>query len=531
MLSILAASKIILYVYLAGSIILVYKKARPLYFLLSTAIAVLAFAVILLYPLQKMWWGNTGDELFTGAYLAKVLLSNPLHDFYYDWLPVGYPPLYFWATGVISKLFFAHNAVTAFKIGIIGVLVIWFFSLYLFKKRDWFWVLLPIVYLSLLDFDSVMLKPYEAISALASSIFVGVIYHYFYKNKWPVKYYIWFGVAGALIFLTYYFWWVFLVPTLLVLSKNNFKRLIVVGLIIFILTSVFWLPMVLALFKHGLENAQGNFMVVSDFNHLLPVSFLGLAGLFGLFLGRHKSIIRANLVLIGSILAWQFFNAVLYLSGTLPILPSKGMWFLGTASLAMGLTYLILYFYEHWLKKQKSILQNGILIVGIVFLSTRLPFGNFIEQPKILDQLNQDLPKNQTAVELSRAIKDNVPDYKSRTWLSSGYPEINLYLPLSYFIAYNIHFSNIASGYSDRFAYIKQMTESENAQEFTDLAGKASPEIDTLLLFDDYNLHFWQDNFPYGGKETSLFLDPKLISLDYWQLVYNHNNWLIFVKK
>ena len=218
---ILASSKIILLVFLCLMFWSWRRQARPAVFMIWTALAIIIFYIVLASPLQKMWWGTTGDELYVAAFLEKVMSGQFWSDFYYAYLPTFYPPLYFWLTGGIAQLF-AHNAIVAAKIGTTLTLFVWFFASFfgfkwfwakIYKDQEnkpaiisqaWFWWLWPTLYLLLLDFDVIILKPYEAVSALFLILWLMLWSVATSQVQWPKRYFWWFGLSGGLLFLLFY---------------------------------------------------------------------------------------------------------------------------------------------------------------------------------------------------------------------------------------------------------------------------------------------------------------------------------------
>lgn len=568
-LNILAWSKLIFFIYGILLIYFIFKVRKVWLYMALTTIAVVVFYLVLSKPLQRMWWGNVGDELFVVGFLGKVLLDGPGHDFYYGWLPNFYPPLYFWVTGLVSRLI-ASNAIGAAKIGIAGTLLSLFAGTYFWQrlfwhkvnrqsinKKDiiasvWFWWLLPVLYLAMLNFDAIMLKPYEVLAALASVVLVGLTARSFYLKQWTWQLYIFLGISGGILFLTFYFWWLILIPALLFLNLQtgvdkllNLKRLIYTGFIMALVSSVFWGPLFYSYIKYGIENGQATHFVPYDFYTFVPwQSFswpatLYLIGLLGLIFFRKKSFIKASLVIWVACHLYQLFNIIIFLLGNRPIQASKPLLFLGTATVAVGLTYLVIYIYQQHISQLKPYWQKTILIGASLLLLIRMPFVYFIDDPVILRQIEIDLVRPQATIQLAEVIKTQVPDYKERIWLSSGSMELNAYLPLSYYIAHNQHFSHHASLYSQRMAKIEAMSQAKTPEEFMAIINQTEPTIDSLLLYynpktdnqEFYTLFFWHDNFPNGGKDVQVYLPQALIIESDWQKVYNENNWLIFIKK
>lgn len=534
-----------------------------------TAIAWLFFYIVLSWPLNRMWWGNVGDELLVGNFLANVLLGNPLHDFYYSWLPNFYPPFYFWATGILARPF-AHNAIVATKIGISGVILFIFVGVYYwqkffwhkinksnFNKKDiissaWFWFLVPFLYMAMLNFDAFMLKPYEVLSALCSVILIGLISRSFYDKDWSLPKYLFFGISAGLLFLVFYFWWIILIPVFFYLllssgfdKKINFKRLIYFSLIVAVVSSVFWGPLFYSYIKYGIENGQAFHFVVQDFYTFIPfyswswLAIFYLLGVIGLLIYRKKSFIKASLSVLLICYFYQFFNLFTFYFGNKPIQSSKPFLFLGTATVAVGLAYLLINIYYSYVSALKPKLKKTILIMASLLLFSRMPFVYFIDDPVVLSQIEKDLVKPQATIELAEAIQKNVPDYSQRTWLSSGSTELGLYLPLSYYIANSQHFSHQAALYSERMEVVEAMSKADSPENFMDIIDQTEPKIDTLIFYYNpdsdqdayYTLFFWLDNFPNGGKDAKVYLPKTLIIDKNWDNVYNNDNWLIFIKK
>ncbi len=565
-LQIMALSKVILLLMVAVATVFLFKYKKPTAFVWLTAAGFITFYLALSWPLQRMWWGNVGDEYFVLAYLAKAMFGNFGHDFYYDWLPNFYPPLYFWITALVAKLF-TDNTVVAAKIGVAGTLGLWFIGSYYWLKffwlkiysgklkneiiaSGWFWWLLPLSYLLLLDFDTVIFKPYEAISALGVVILVGIVSRSFYAKKLEAKWYVFVGLTGGVLFLIFHFWWLIVVPVLLVLAcltplwKANLRRLFLFGLVVFIIGSVYLLPLFWSYLQYGSENWQATFMMPLDFYTFAPwgqwslKAFLYLLGIIGLIVFRKKSFVKANLFILIGCYLYQLINYLLFLFGASPIAVSKPFYFLGSAAIAVGLSYLLIHLYLVFVKKQQRQLRYSLLIILMLVLLVRFPHVYFMDDPVVLRQLEIDLVKPTASIALAEKIKTAVPDYQQRTWLSSGSMDINAYLPLSYYLAQNVHFSHHASVFSQRFAEVQKLTQALDSAEFMEIIAKGQPKsVDGLLLYsaqpddDFYTLYFWMDNFPNGGKDQELYLPKKLISDNDWQLVGQTGQWDIFIKR
>jgi galactan 5-O-arabinofuranosyltransferase len=556
--NIIAISKIILFLYFGVTVFLIWKNKKPHWHLLAITAAIFAFYLTLSFTLKRMWWGNNGDELFTGAFLTRVLNGQIFSDFYYANLAPFYPPLYFWVTGTVSSLF-TSDAITAAKIGILGTILTWFIGLYFWQKlfwnkidqdknkiaiykSPWFWLLFPIIYFISLDFDNIIVKPYETLTALFGVILIGFISETFDWSKWDWKNYLFLGISGGLLFLTYYFWWFIFIPVLFYLAlisqtkKINIMRIILLGFVIFACSAIYLIPLLIN-YSHGLDNWQAVFFVPTDFITFAPWQILSfkslifLAGIIGLIAFAKEKFIKANLAILITCFLYQFINLVIFVLGAKPMQCQKPFLFLGGATLCVGATYLLIYLYQRYISKLNN--SKIIVIVIVIVFTPLLPMIRFIDDPVVPMQIEKDLTDSDFK-SLAQIVENNVPDYKSRIWLTSGTPELNLFIPLNYYIAHNPHFSHPASIYTQRLTLVQKLSEAKTSEEFNTIINKTQPQVTGLVLIKDkeaYPLAYWQDNYPNGGKELMINLPQNLISEEYWQKVYSDNLWDIFIKK
>jgi len=256
----LAWIKIIAGLSLAMWLFLIYKKPRPMYLGASIGLGLASFYAVMSKPLAKMFWGNNGDEIFILTFLAKVISGQPFHDFFYNWLPPFYPPLYFWLAGLAGKLL-GLTAVGAAKLGVIAVLISWFLVLgiglkiYWIKIREaewgetWMWLGYAAVFLIMIDFNDLLIKPYEALSALLGVAWIALLNKTLSDGHWTKRHYAFFGIAGGLLILTYYFWWLIFISALIVLLRFQsrpfvaLKRLLVLGVIVVVVSSIYFGPL------------------------------------------------------------------------------------------------------------------------------------------------------------------------------------------------------------------------------------------------------------------------------------------------
>jgi len=554
---IIAFSKLLLLITFITVLMILRYCNKPWLLTLVAGLSIAIFYLILSWPLKKMWWGNNGDEVFIFSFLSQVLSGNALNDFYYHGLPNFYPPLYFWLTGLISRLT-ADNAISASKIGVTVTVFFWFIGTYFWQKlywdiinkkssnfiasKKWFWLLVPLILFFLTDFNDIILKPYETLPALLLVLLIGMIAESFSVSRWSYKEYLFFGISGGIIFLTYYFWWFMAIPALFTLvlfsqyKKKNFLRIIGVGGVMFGVSAIYLIPLFVS-YLGGIENWQALFFVPKDLSTFLPFAdisvrtLLVVGGILGLIAYHKKSFIKANIVLLFFGFVYQFVSIVLYVLGGNALQAAKPFLFLGTASIAVGSAYLLL---EGWEKhiKHLPVTRKQLIVLGVVIFSLPFwPMTKFIDDPVVINQLEKDL-KPPSAYYLSPKVKNNVPDYLDRTWLSSGIPEINAYMPIHYFIAHNPHFSHHASKYSERMKVLQNLAMAEN-EEFVKLINQTP--IDALILYkqDDsmnYSFYFWADNYPNGGKELVIEIPKDKFTSLGWTKKYEDKEWIIYTK-
>lgn len=539
-------------------LVAVKYQAKPWVYSLIASLSISSSYLIMALPLQKMFWGNSGDEMFIAAFLTNVIHGNYFTDFYYLGLPTFYPPLYFWITGTIAR-FFTTNAITASKVGISGTLLLWFIGTHYWKKlaqktipalkesfykSPWFWTLIPVLYFLVLDFDTIMLKPYETVTALWVCLWV-VFFSSFIERTNRNKEYISFlflGISGGLLFLTFYFWWFIIIPAMFVLAfmssekKRSLLDIMIIGTMMFAVASPYIIPLFLS-YRSGIENWQGNFFVPEDFSTFMPFaiiswkSLLYLVGLVGLFLFWNRKPIKTAAIVLLCAFAYQFANIIHFLIGGKSQVAGKPFLFLGSGALMLSASYLLIWFYDDYMKRFSVKRQRSFLFLLILLSLTLWPQVSFIDNPDMQSQLEKDLQAS-SGLYLADEIQNHIPNYSELSWLTSGIPEINAYIPLHYYIAYNPHFSHHAAKYSERMSEISYVVTETDPDLFRDKMN--SLPIDALLLYKnsdtEYPLFFWQDNFPNGGKELRLSIKKDLVDSLNWNKVYDDKEWIVYTK-
>lgn len=555
-LQIIAVSKIILVLLLAGIGLAWRFKAKAWQVGIGLTVVLAAFTFTVLDPLKTMFFGTVGDELFVTAFFMQVMSDSPLQDFYYHGLPTFYPPLYFWIVGLIAKPF-ASNAIMAAKIGVLMTSLMWFMLPYTFMKlavkkeghsiakNPWVWLLPPALFLLAIDFDSFILKPYETTTAVMLTYIIGIFGMWLKKERWTLGQRALLGITAAATFLSYYFWWFIIIPALFVLallSENKGKaitRILMLGAIMVGGVSIYLAPLVLTLLEQGMQNWQAHFFIPHDFSTFIPWgmgdgrALLYLVGVAGLWVYKKDNFIKANGILMLTCYGYQVLNIVMYLGGGSPLQSVKPMLFLSTAATMIGAAALCIKFFE-WLKESeyKKHTLTALIVLGVLLIG-QTPMVRFIDDEGIREYLENG-QKETSVIFLSESIKKEVTEPEQHMWLSSGMPELNAYIPLKYFLAHSPHFSHQAAIYTKRLKAVYRLTEQTDPQKFTDHADNL--KINALLMYKEYSeeeypLIFWQDNYPNGGKELLLELPKDLITEEDWNIDYEDNEWAVFIRR
>lgn len=508
-----------------------------------------ALLALFLWPLRQMFFGTQGDELFIVAQLTQYMTGDLFSDFYYHHLPPFYPPLYFWLTGIISS-FIASNAIGAMKIGLLVLALPLFFGgsyfvfSYFFKKDSlqthlWWWLASITLYLIWIDLPEFITKPYEIIPAFITTPVIIWLVSDGYKEKQYLKTFV-AGVIGGLSFLMYYFWWIlfapfvsiiFLIHTVRARSLRPLTHLVVFGGTTTIIALPYLLPLLTAWVRYGMENWQALHLVLDDFNLWLPFfepslhGIIALLGIIGFILYRAVPYLRVALGIFLLGYLYQALNYLSYLLGGGTGQPSKPFLFLGGACLTLSAAYVLVRISQRYTYAR---IPLAALMLGALMAS----YGVFWFNPQT-QALYLKAQRPVRHAHLAQTLVATVPDYATRTWLSSGAPEIHVFIPLKYALAHNAHFSHQASLFSQRLKLVQQAVDASSPQEFN--KALTLLDVDSLLLYYDstthtYPLFFWVDNRPHGGTTLRLDLNPALIDTS-WVPVFANDEWRIFIRE
>jgi len=547
----LAAVKLLFYLFIGLGLLFWFKFKKPILFVSLISFFVTGTYLILIYQSKLTWWGLNGDEIFVTAFLEKVASGQFFSDFFYNSLPPFYPPLYFWLIGGFGFIF-GLAGIRLAQLGVTLVFLLVPFLVYFLQKQYWQkenqsslkLVLAPALVFILADWTAPILKPYEFLSAVLIIFWTIFLLSDLAAKSLNFKKIIIYGITGGLLFLLYYFWFLpiaLAIALFKLLTKTKasyyFIRLSLVAVLVILISLPYTLPLLFSYLKFGSENWQPGFFVPENLNLYLPFfqfSFFGLVSLIGLL-----AVIfywsKPYIKILGAILAaaylWQAINLITIIFWQVPFLPDKPFLFLAGAILPISAAYGISELIGQKIKNRP--IQNGLFILGWIILATQLLGGTFIDNPKVQNQLViMKQPAREEFVNLINQLK-KIEDINQLTILPSGVPQISAYLPVNYYISYNIHFSHPAANFSKRYYFISNLASSVNPADFyNNLKQAPFGPIDALLLFkgpDFYPINFYLDNYPLGGIETEIRIPSHLIDERYFVKVFE-GEYFVFLR-
>jgi hypothetical protein len=510
-------------------------------------------AATLLFPAHTLLWGNQGDETFQIAFMERVISGNPFSDFFYANLAPFYPPLYFWIFGTLGRIFnwdgiSAAQWGTCITYALLPIVALGFAKLCLWNKRESLTtLLLTIGTLTLLPTEALLLKPYETAAALLSVLWVVAFTKLLHEPTWKLR--ITLGVTGGIIFLLYYFWFILLIPAMIILiiahQKNTKEHIISFGTIgvgVTLIASPFLIPYITNLITLGQENYQSVYFFPSDAHLYAPwlsfslFGFVTLASIATFIKKEWSETQKATLALGASIAAWYIAQLLILSFEGKSIMLSKPFLFLGGMTLLLPLAEWIATWWETQDSSWRRNLSPRILAAAVIILTPTLPNGLFLDDTKIQTQLEQNLQPTASSY-VAENITVFVPDYASRIWLTSGLQDLSGRISLTYYLAWNPHFSHPSAHWGSRLKEIKNVSELTNPTDAT--AAFDTLGINALLLYkatDENNQIYYpffyeDDAWPNGTQSKEIHINPKLFSQNNWQIAHEDNEWIIVVRK
>ncbi len=525
----------------------IYKQ-RFFFLVVTIALGVSATYFALVNNVVLPWWGLNGDEIFIFAFFEKVLSGQPFSDFFYHDLSVFYPPLYFWLVGGIASLF----KLTAIQAGKLGVLLVLLFTpiiTYIWTQKsrlNWTRQRSALVALSVFivaDWSAVMFKPYEYMSAVVALLWFCALAVKIKNNNLTSKDVWIYGAMGALLFLTFYFWFFALMLASLIfilLYQVNiipqYRKIAAIISVMVFGSLPFTVPLLVDITRHGSENFQAAFLVLSDFDVYAPfvsLSIYGLVTLVGvisLFKLRKKTFIKALTSVILASYLWQLISLITYITLGKTFGPAKNFLFLTGAALVFAAAYGIAEFFKN---KELVKMHHISVLMLITLFGYQLLGGQFTAKSE--NQLQyQSALQPRTDIEQLAMRLEQLPDKDQLRFLSAGIGPVHAYTTLNQFISSNAHYSHPAAQFSLRLEIVKKLATSNSADQLHQRLSTPLGDIDALLLHqidNRYYLFFWVDNFPNGGRELVIEFPAQLLDEQYFDQRFSESGIVLFMPK
>ncbi len=419
-------------------------------------------------------WGDNGSKL---ALTTKFRdFWNPFQDWYFKDLPSFYPPLWFFVSGKLAWLL-NLDAYRMPKImyfvtyGVLPVALYYVWGKIVNKRTALFITFLTLFYrTSLLDY-----APYEILS---TAFFIPWWLYYVDDIKGierkTVKWYMLGGFLGALIFMTYYFWFTVGIISLILrfviraVSRSkgqwgirSFGHLFKIfgGLALF--SSVYWLPYLVSIIIFGGYFTQGYWLRIGGIDFHMPFfefnleAAIYLIGLVYLGLRGKKAFNTAMLVILSAAAVAVLADRIYNLHGIST--QTRKVFELGPIVLAVpaGAALSALYGY---LKRRGVGFKRAFVLVAFaaaIFIGT----GHRAAASGGLWEMAFKSGVPEKALDAFRTV-----DYKGKVFLTNKYIEA-AYLPFYSFLYLGSASAHPASRYLERVAFLQDLAKVNNPSE------------------------------------------------------------------
>ncbi len=480
------------------------------------------------------FWGDNANRM---ALITKYReFGSIFQDWYYKDLPSFYPPLWFFLCGKLSWLFGVEGYKTV-KLGYYVIFALYPITLYfvwkkIVSKTTAFVITFLVIFLKDIHLDYVY---YEHITA---AFFIPWWLYYIedikkVRNK-NSRWYIIGGLWGALIFMTYYYWfYIGIIATFLrwiisfLSNRRTFlqtprimhKFYIALGVTLF--TSIYWAPLLWSVIKFGSASAQSKWFHTGYLSIDIPFfefSVFGLLYLIGLiYMGaRYRRLLNANYILFLSamllmILLDKFLCLFESSIQTRKLIELTPVFLAVPAGCGLNLFYRVI-------TRRAKYIRTALMFVLVAGL---LYFGNNHSQLLHLDLYKKAIDSR--IPESGLAIFKSV-DYRGKVFLTERYIDA-AFLPYYLFISRSGSATHIASQYESRIEFLKYIGGlTDPAQVAYLLKKNRFDAVDYFLLpFDSKKnksfLEVYPLHFVIGNQKLRLEFAPDVtIKSEYFEL-------------
>ena len=551
--------KFILILFLVIGLILIFKKGKPWIFLLITGLLSALSYAVLINDSELMFGGLLGDEVTIAAMYNTFAHQGMLSDFGYSSLPPFYPPLFFWIFSFVGRIFDWNGVLIAKFASFISILI---FPIVTYAIQRLYWrtnkelnrspgiiaaFLAPLLIFVLIEPTSVFGKPYELIAAMATIFWAVFLLIETARQQWNWKKVFIFGLTGGIIFLIYYLWIIFAAIAILLAGMwvekrfqwRFYKRLMQIALVCGVVGLPYLGPLVTSFLIHGAENWQAALFTLKGLTWQMPMfitiswqNILLLGGLVTLIIYRNHVYVRPLLFLFISAYIWWFMGLVTLYFFQVPIQEFKGFFFYSHTIIAIALAFGIeqlwhsassKYIHQQW--------QTPVMLIALLFLSTNLIFGSYIDDPIVQQQVIKKPAVREEIVPLIQYL-ENDPNSSEKLTLQSGIVELSVFATINNFIYFNQHNNHPAAGFSLRRSYVKMLSRARNAEEFYALSQNTPyGKVERLIFFHEQNKYYvflHLDEPMIGIKEEVIEIPDYLITGKYFKKVYDKAGFVIW---
>ncbi|MEW5923661.1 MAG: arabinofuranosyltransferase, partial [Candidatus Zixiibacteriota bacterium] len=419
------------------------------------------------FGLNAYW----GDQKFRLAMIQKIITFGWNTDFYYKDLPPFYPSLYYYILAMYARLF----SLEAYKMLKIGSMLIYavgpIFLFYAWKKvltpfRAFFIAMAAFIVCNF-GMPFVFFSPP---AFLANLFFIPWWLYYIERVKNPGadwKYYIWGGLAGAAIFMTYFY--PFFIGGFLIICRMTLfrecsfiksskyfsfgKALGILGMSA-LFSIPYWLPVFISIIVNGFDRSRGGWHHIGstgfDYSYL-EFSAMGLLFLISILymVRRRKSpLLNGLLLLIGTSIFYHLFASILGGIGR-PINLAKSLHFVEMASgTVIGLFFADIFRWGRLARRMKGVLLVLLAAMSLVALNN---FNGLVKHDWVKTARTSKVPTwNTDAAEMTGRA--------GKVFLC-GYEELMSFYPVYTFIAANEHYSHPASRLKERYDFLYLLKE------------------------------------------------------------------------
>ena len=411
-------------------------------------------------------WGDNGNRL---ALVTKFReFASPFQDWYFKNLPSFYPPLWLYLQGKLAWLFGVEGYKTI-KLGYFVIYALYPVTLYyiwsrITSKSAAFAIAFLTIFLRDSHLDYVY---YEHITAA----FFIPWWLYFIEDiknreKKGLGWYILGGFLGALLFMTYYFWFFIGLFSIvlryilkLILGRRKFletsllkeKLMILISTAVF--SSIYWLPLLISMVQYGADSMQNKWFHEGYLDINLPLfkySAIDLIYLLGLvyLIVRFKKIVNSRyaillLSMVGLLLLDRLVNLFESSIQTRKILELLPVFWAILSGLALALTYRMI-------RIKRPIFGHVFVVLSAFFVFYYgMSHADVMTENKYKNAMKLRVPADDIAVFES-------VDYRGKVFLTNHYLEAS-YIPYYFFVCHWAPSAHTASRYNQRIAFLRYL--------------------------------------------------------------------------